>query len=140
MENKPREFWIDVEINKPSVQVTNVWTTHCLEAIHVIEYSAFQALAAENQRLREAMLNLVNTYQSSENVSYDKIIAKIMAEILNSTAGDTMKSQLSDEEIDSKAHSMAVPMLRDMVSRLEVYRDLVEIAKWARAKMAEGKK
>ena len=76
--SEPKEFWIDAEIEKPSVHVTFVWKkgeTGKSEGIHVIEKSYADKLAAELASLKEKHAELLSYLPKVPSEPYEKQLA-----------------------------------------------------------------
>lgn len=63
-EKTPREFWIDDVLNfdRPHTKTAYIYEQDCEKfngaVIHVIEYSAFEKLLAENKKYIKALLKI----------------------------------------------------------------------------------
>lgn len=75
---KPREFWIEEETDYYAAQITCLKQCAGLDALHVIEYSAYK-------RLRDAIekVNSMTALDFSENAEF------ILHEALNATPSST---------------------------------------------------
>lgn len=79
MQNKFKEFWIDIEINKPNIKVTNVWTSHCLEAVHVIEYAALESANAEIEKLKNFKPHFTGATYAMTQDNFNRLIVQLEA-------------------------------------------------------------
>lgn len=86
-ESKPREFWLNIYDNTHRVWdcVGHSSLEKCAEemaiyakeqCVHVIEYSAFERLKSENEKLRKALENSLSTMEAVIEVNEDWSLAQ----------------------------------------------------------------
>jgi hypothetical protein len=63
--SKLRQFWIEEESDSTEAQVVSLIQCASFDAIHVIEFSAFEALREENELLK-AKLDVLRRYHGGD--------------------------------------------------------------------------